>query len=194
LAAYAAVFPDYSVTQTQRLSDSAYNANTIVPQGQSKVLVVFLPQSVLFTKENRKKFWHDPNAFIRGEYSCNGQGCPPALTKVRAHVKAQFIVDLSDTPPALAPKAISLNTSEQAGIFTPGTTVHGTIVGNYLGGATLSIVSTNKDDFTLTTTKVTDGEIDFTIQAKKVEASPLSLTFSVTKAKATVTQDLVLTK
>ena len=43
IAAYNTIFPDYSVTQAQRLSDSAYAANTIVPQEQSKSWLHFFP-------------------------------------------------------------------------------------------------------------------------------------------------------
>jgi len=215
LAAYASIFPDYSVTQTQRLSDSAYSANTIVPQGQSKILVVFLPQSVVFDQKERDGFWKDPTEYINGQGGCQAPPqktsaspqtpaqlaqvlntlpfCRPPLTKVQVHVKAQFIVDLADTPPALD-NADPITLKPESDIFKAGQVVNGIVTGKYLGGATLSLVSANKGDFELVPGKIVDGEIDFTIKAKNDQkSSSLTLTFSVSKNKATVTKDVTIT-
>jgi hypothetical protein len=60
IAAYSDIFPDYTIGQMNRLSDSAYAANTVIPKQQSKVMAVFLPQAIYLNPQQRKAFWKDP--------------------------------------------------------------------------------------------------------------------------------------
>lgn len=60
IAAVAEIFPDYTIGQMNRLSDSAYSTNAIVPKQQSKVVAIFLPQAIFLNGEQRKEFWNDP--------------------------------------------------------------------------------------------------------------------------------------
>src|SRR6185503_1122864 len=58
--AYSELYPDYTINQMNRLSDSAYKSNTLIPKQQSKVLVAFIPQGAFLTKKQRAQFWEDP--------------------------------------------------------------------------------------------------------------------------------------
>jgi hypothetical protein len=60
LTAYSETFPDFTINQLVRLHDSAYVANTLVPEQQAKVVVVFLPQRIFMTNAQRKRFWKEP--------------------------------------------------------------------------------------------------------------------------------------
>ncbi len=60
IGAFADIFPDYTIGQMNRLSDSAYSTNAIVPKQQSKVVAIFLPQAIFLNREQRKEFWNDP--------------------------------------------------------------------------------------------------------------------------------------
>ena len=75
------VFPDYTVGQLNRLSDSAYLANTVVAKQQAKVIVIFIPQPYLLTRKQQKQYYKDPESVY---------GCPD-LRLLEANVDGNFI-------------------------------------------------------------------------------------------------------
>ncbi len=65
LTAYRDVFPDMTINQMNRLNDTAYAANSLVPKQSSKVLVAFLPQAILMDAKYQGKFWKDPLSIVQ---------------------------------------------------------------------------------------------------------------------------------
>jgi len=63
--AYSEVFPDFTINQLVRLHDSAYVSNTLVPDQQAKVVVVFMPQRIFMDRSQQKKFWKEPVAVFK---------------------------------------------------------------------------------------------------------------------------------
>jgi hypothetical protein len=68
--AYSEAFPDYTINQMNRLSDSAYQANTLIPQKHSKVIVAFIPQGIFLSKEQQRRFFDDPTSLYPDSGKC----------------------------------------------------------------------------------------------------------------------------
>jgi hypothetical protein len=102
LAAFQQVFPDYTLEQMNRLSDSAFAANTIVGKQQAKVLVMFIPQPYLLTKKQQKAYYKDPESV----YSCAD------LRLLDANVSGNFIAGVTAAP-AGGSSPISISSSSQ---------------------------------------------------------------------------------
>jgi hypothetical protein len=92
LSAYRNAFPDYTINQMNRLSDSAYQANTLVPRQQAKVLVAFVPQAIFLDKKQRKLFWDDPTQLF------NESATQIDFRRTEALVSGSFIVELANLP------------------------------------------------------------------------------------------------
>ena len=129
ISAYETIFPDQTVNQINRLNDSAYAANTVVGKQQARVLVVFIPASHLLDKTEEKKFFKDPNSV----YS----GCVD-LRLLDAAVDGHFITKL-DVSPSIT--SVSIAPAESAKFASDNFKVAGVIVGQFLDGAALSLVS-----------------------------------------------------
>src|SRR5262245_62118091 len=54
---------DFTMNQVNRLNDIAYEGNSLIQRQQAKVMVVFIPQSYILTKNQIKWFWRDPKNF-----------------------------------------------------------------------------------------------------------------------------------
>jgi hypothetical protein len=126
LNALQSIFPDYTVTQENRLSDSAYAANTVVAKRQAKVIAIFIPQEYLLTKEQRKLYWKDPEAV----YKCTD------LRLLNANVDGNFISTVTATPTTTT---VTIASSDQALFQQDSFTIHGTIAGTFLSDATLTL-------------------------------------------------------
>ncbi len=94
LAAYRHVFPDYTINQMNRLSDSAYQSNTLVPKQQARVLVAFIPQRIFLTKKQRDDFWKEPTLLFDGDKAVD-------FRRTEVAVRGSFIVELENLPVAL---------------------------------------------------------------------------------------------
>lgn len=96
LSAYSNTFPDYTVNQMNRLSDSAYKSNTLVPKQQAKVIVAFVAQSMFLNKRQRDLIWKDPTLLFNGS---DGQKID--FRRTEAVVKGDFITEISNLPPLI---------------------------------------------------------------------------------------------
>src|SRR6185503_4946953 len=85
---YSELYPDYTINQMNRLSDSAYKSNTLVPKQQAKVLVAFIPQAIFLSRQERDMFMKDPTS-LYPDYAptptptpgVTSKGAPPAPRK-----------------------------------------------------------------------------------------------------------------
>ncbi len=128
LSAFKELFPDYTVEQLNRLNDSAWLANTVVGKQQSKVIVIFIPQAYLLTKDQQAQYYKDPESI----YSC------PDLRLLEANVDGNFIATVTAGPVATT---VIVETTEAAKFKDDNFIVNGTIVGNFFSDATVEMVS-----------------------------------------------------
>ncbi len=96
LSAYMDVFPDYTINQLNRLNDSAYKSNTLIPKEQAKVLVAFIPQAMFMNDEQRKLFKKNPVNLA--EHPTLGID----FRRAEAFVDGNFITEVEDMPPVVS--------------------------------------------------------------------------------------------
>lgn len=60
LSSFMDIFPDHTATQLNRLSDSAFTANSVVAKRSSKVFAIFVPADLVLTNSEVKKYWRNP--------------------------------------------------------------------------------------------------------------------------------------
>lgn len=157
LTAYDTVAPDLSVPQLERLDDAAYAANTVVTQGQSKVVVAFLPQRLFMDKAARKKFWKDPTTLSDDE---NG----PDFRKLKVIVDGVHVANLAEVPPLVT--AMMFGSGEARNFGDPRPDVAGFILGRFLTGATLSIENADLDGVTIEVTGTpSDKRVEFVVRS-----------------------------
>ncbi len=128
-SAFSEAFPDYTINQMNRLNDSAYIANTIVPKQQSKVVAIFLPQSIFLSSEQAKKFWKDPTS-LWGDVD---------LRKIDVFVDGNFIINVEDLVPAVTTGVILPD--EMKKFQNDKSQVKGYISGNYLSGTDVKLLN-----------------------------------------------------
>lgn len=121
------VLPDMTITQMNRLNDTAYQANTLVPKQGSKVAVAFLDQALLMDIELRKRFVKDPMAVAD----------IVDFRKAAAKVHGMLITDALDQPPLIS--AIEINEEQTKHFLDEPATVEGIIVGKNLTDARVQL-------------------------------------------------------
>jgi hypothetical protein len=77
LQSFSAILPDHSANQLNRLSDSAFQANTVIDKGRSKSIAVFVPNRIY------------------------GLGVDPNLNDVDVCVDGAFVNEISDAQPTV---------------------------------------------------------------------------------------------
>jgi hypothetical protein len=181
LAAYQSMFPDQTVNQLNRLNDSTYSANTVVPKQQAKVLVVFVPMALLLTREEQKQFYSDPNKVF--EDPCAD------LRLLDASVNGHYVTQL-DLAPVIT--SVSITAVEAAKFATDNLRVEGVITGRFLDGAALAVASAapgltisatgtataERMGFELGSVKPIDPNTPITITVGKTGLSPSSFTIT----------------
>ena len=164
ISAVEQVVPDYTVNQLNRLNDSAFLANTVVGKQQAKVIVVFIPQSDLLTKEQEKLYYKNPEAV----YAC------PDLRMLEASVDGNFITTVAGSPMITA-VAIDSPASFQGDNFT----VTGSITGNFLAGTDVKLISPPDGVTIKRNGDSTDNQIKFSISGTLPVMPGTSLDFAV---------------
>ncbi len=156
LTAYDAMAPDHSVPQLERLDDAAYAANTVVTQGQSKVVVAFLPQRIFMSKDQRKQFWKDPTTLS------DKKG--PDFRKLKIIVDGVHVANVAEVPPLVT--AMMFGSGEARNFGDPQPEVAGFILGRFLTGATLSIENEDLDGVTIEVTGTpSDKRVEFVVRS-----------------------------
>lgn len=60
ITSFLDLFPDHTATQLNRLSDSAFTANSVVAKKAAKVFAVFVPADLMLTNKESKEYWQEP--------------------------------------------------------------------------------------------------------------------------------------
>jgi hypothetical protein len=121
------VLPDMTITQMNRMNDTAYQANTLVSKQGSKVVVAFVDQALLMDLELRKRFVKDPMAIAD----------IVDFRKAAAKVHGMLITDALDQPPLIS--AIVIDEEQRKHFLDQPATIEGTIVGKNLTGAKIQL-------------------------------------------------------
>ena len=198
--AFATLFPDLTVDELIRLNDRAYTANTVVPRQKSKVFVVFLPLDLIMTPEEKASYWKRPSDFISivtnsGTTTPATSGTQPAtsqldLSQIEVETQYDFIVPLTDIPPMITEVAI---TDKEMDNFTKKAPVHGSIVGRFLDGATVSLPDGAAMGLDIAADTATgtpasgENRLYFVITPNKVVPANTRLVFQVTRDKQVTT-------
>jgi hypothetical protein len=170
LSAYSDIFPDYTVNQMNRLNDSAYSANTIVPKQQSKVVTVFLPQAILLTADQQKAFWKDSTS-LWDEVD---------LRRIVFYVDGGFITNVSDLAPTLTSAVIDATDMKNFQNDKP--EVKGSISGKYLSGADIKLLNTDLPGVSVRVDGTpTDQKLDFIVNSTLPVAPGKVLKLAVSK-------------
>ena len=64
LQGYTTIATDHTSTQLNRLSDSAFTANTVIDKQRARTIAVFIPADEVLSQDEQSDFRKDPNAFM----------------------------------------------------------------------------------------------------------------------------------
>lgn len=64
MQSYITIAPDHTGTQLNRLSDSAFIANTVIDKLRAKTIAIFVPADEVLSHDDQSAFRKDPNAFL----------------------------------------------------------------------------------------------------------------------------------
>lgn len=159
LTTYADVFPDYTINQLNRLNDSGYRANTLIPKQQSKVIVAFIPQAIFLTETQRKIFGKDPLELTKAE---NGR---VDFRRAEAIVNGSFIVEMNKQPPSITTGKI--DTTDPKIFQSAQPVLKGHLVGNFPPNTDIKRADSQSDFSVVKDADSTDTELKFTITSNK---------------------------
>jgi hypothetical protein len=160
------MFPDYTVEQLNRLNDSAWLANTVVGKQQARVIVLFIPQAYLLTRQQQKQYYKDPESVY---------GCPD-LRLLQASVDGNFITTVTATPVATS---VNIESSEDAKFKDDNFTINGTISGNFFSDSTIELISPTQGLTIKADGAPTDKAIKFILTGTRPLAPQTALVFAI---------------
>ena len=176
MTAYETMFPDYTVNQLNRLNDEAYAANTVVGKHQAKVMVVFIPMSMLLDKDEQKQYYQNPHAIF--ESPCMD------LRLLDASVDGHYVTQLDLTPIVTG---VTIDAAEAAKFGTDNFKVAGTVVGRFLDKATLSLSGAPEGLVIAPKGAGTDTRIGFELSSPKALSPNAPFTIVIKKEGLTAT-------
>lgn len=174
--AFSEAFPDYTINQMNRLSDSAYSANTLVPTKHSKVMVAFIPQAIFLNKQQMKQFWNDPT------------GLYPTMDFRQAipYIDGSFITEVSDLPPVVS--SAQFIASELQNFQNAKPIVKGYISGKFLVGTSISLLNQDPKGLSIAPDgDPTANRLNFIIKSDKPVAPGTRLNFEIANAQGVQT-------
>jgi hypothetical protein len=182
ISAYRNAFPDYTINQMNRLSDSAYQSNTLVPKQQAKVIVAFIPQSIFLNREQQQLFWKDP---IRLSDPSMGDKRVD-FRRTEAIVRGSFIVELNNLPISLT--VVQFDDDDLLKFQDDKPSVNGYISGRFSPNTKLTLL--NQEPLGLSVRldgTPSSDRLNFIIESDKPVAPDTLLTFEVSNDKTVQT-------
>jgi hypothetical protein len=213
ISALSEAFPDNTVTEMNRLNDSAYIANTVIAKEQSKVMAVFLPQEILLDKSQQKIFWDEPTSLWGGAKPSAGKTKPgtqtsttqasgstsaakstdglPDLRKIGIYADGKFIVEVGDLVPTLT--SANIDALEMKKFAADNPEVKGYITGRYLADTTVKLLNQNLPGAAIKLDGTpTDTRLNFIVTSVLPIAPDTSLKIGVVKKDGTHEMDLTI--
>jgi hypothetical protein len=210
ISALSEAFPDNTVTEMNRLNDSAYIANTVIAKEQSKVMAVFLPQEILLDKSQQKIFWDEPSSLWGGTKQSTGKtaastqtstaqatgnpagktaGDLPDLRKIEIYSDGKFIVEVGDLVPSLTSAYIDPLNMKTFAHDNP--EVKGYITGRYLADTSIKLLNQNLPGAAIKLDGTpTDTRLNFIVTSVLPIAPDTTLKIGVVKKDGTHEMDL----
>jgi hypothetical protein len=179
LTAYNEALPDFTVNQMNRLNDLAYRSNTVIPRQQAKVMVAFLPQSLMMDNEEREMFKNRTVELL----------AKLDFRQVAVSVNGSYIQELDNTPVQITAMQIAPDEALKFQDATP--EVHGVLLGHGLKDVTIGFTSSVPGDATITPdADSTDEQLSFTIAAKSPipPGTPLNIRVAGAGGNSQITQ------
>ncbi|HEV7680932.1 MAG TPA: hypothetical protein VGO68_02335 [Pyrinomonadaceae bacterium] len=191
LAGYRHVYPDFTINQMNRLSDSAYKSNTLIPKEQARVIVAFIPQAMFLTPEQRKKFRKDPTSLYPDYYSTSASTEKTVdFRRAQALIDGNFVAELRNLPVILT--GVQINPDQALEWQKPSPIVRGYILGQFLEGANIALVNPPAGVQIAPDTEATpeEGKLFFVITANGPvpDTTPLSYKVFNTQNTQTISQ------
>ncbi len=184
IAAYSDVLPDYTINQLNRLNDSAYKSNTLIPKQQAKVIVAFIPQSMFMSKKQRSQFKDDPvKLFDSGEID---------FRKAVAVVDGDFITTVGNLPPTVS--GVQIDPAELRKFQDNSPIVKGYVKGRFLSDSDINLLAPIPPGATieLDGTPI-DSRLNFIIKSPKPIPPGTPLTFEISNANGVQTMSREMT-
>jgi Quinohemoprotein amine dehydrogenase, alpha subunit domain III len=177
ISAFSEAFPDYTINQMNRLSDSAYQANTLIPQKHSKVIVAFIPLGDFLSKEQQRRYFDDPTSLYAENGKCQATGCVD-FRLAEATLDGDFITQISNLPPTVSTAVFDSSEVQKFQDAKP--IVKGYISGQFLTGSTIDLLNQDLKGLSvaLDGTPASD-RINFIVQSDKPVAPGTRLEFEV---------------
>ncbi len=181
ISAFSEAFPDYTINQMNRLNDSAYQANTLIPQKHSKVIVAFIPLGVFLNKEQQRRFFDDPTSL----YQQSGKCTPPLCADFRlvdVTIDGDFITQVSNLPPTVSTAVFDSSELQKFDEAKP--TVKGYISGRFLTGTAISLLNQDPKGLSVALDgPPTTDRINFIVQSDKPVAPGTRLEFEISNSQ-----------
>jgi hypothetical protein len=154
ISAVSDIFPDYTINQMNRLNDSAYSANSIIPKEHAKVVAIFLPEAIFLSRDQAREFWRDPTS-LWGDLD---------LRKLGVYVDGNFITNVEDLSPSLTTAAI--DPAEMKKLEGDKPQVKGSISGSYLSGTDIKLLNSDLPGVSIRLDGTpTDKKLDFVVKS-----------------------------
>jgi hypothetical protein len=176
LDAIKSTFPDKTLNQVNRLNDSAYVSNTVVPKQSAKVMVAFLPQAILLDSSDRAAFWKDPVDLFK----------KIDLRAIVANADGSFI---QEVPEAAQPSitTIVIAEGEKAKLRSAaGFEVVGEILGDHLDSTKLTLKQPAGVECSIEG-EPNEKKIKFKLKSDKAVPPGVALVFEVTRNSLSAT-------
>lgn len=177
ISAYREIFPDFTINQVNRLNDSSYRTNRLVPKQQAVVMVAFIPQKMFLDERQRKVFKKDPLDLMT--YEKHPERAID-LRRIEAAIQGDWITEVRNLP--LTVTTVQIDADEMQKFQTEEPEVTGYVSGQGLTNAKIALV--NPDPDTLITvekdeSKSTTDRLFFTLKSSKPVPPNTRLTFQV---------------
>lgn len=183
ISAFSEAFPDYTINQMNRLSDSAYSANTLIPAKHSKVIVAFIPQAIFLNKEQRHLFWNDPTALYPDiDGSCSNRQCVD-FRQLSAYIDGDFITEISDMPPIV--NSVQFLDSEVQKFENEKPVVKGSLIGRFLTETSIDFENVAKGLSVVKDGEPTADRLNFIIKSITPVPPDTNLNFVVSNTRGT---------
>ncbi len=179
ISAFQQLFPDMTINQMHRLNDSAFTTNTLVPKNQAKIVALFVPALDFLDDKEVSLFIKNPFPYYTG---ASGKG---ALANLEVAVDYKHIIAVDDIDPVISD--IQMSATEQKKLLA-GKAASGQIIGRFLDGAEVSLLSDNDKapKVTRDTSQTSsDNRLYFTMTPSGAVNPTVSWNFQVTKNKKT---------
>lgn len=176
------LFPDHTATQLNRLSDSAFTANTVVAKQSAKTFAIFVPEGPLMTRSEQRKYWKEPVSLFNEEPNLDFRGAEVCVDGAFiSEIPATTLLSVSYDDPK------NVQTGQEAAITLQGTNLSSTDTIVDVFGSTFPVSDTDAGGKTghakvkVSADWTKDKAVPVSVESKSTgqKTPPVSLTLTV---------------